>query len=77
MNMSSLLAVSYTHLDVYKRQALARDRHGKVKESELKWYLRATKFDVGIAMLVAGSVNIAMLVLAATTLSSSQGIESF
>ena len=56
---------------------MARDRHGKVKESELKWYLRATKFDVGIAMLVAGSVNIAMLVLAATTLSSSQGIESF
>jgi manganese transport protein len=62
---------------VYLHSALARDRHGKVKESELKWYLRATKFDVGIAMLVAGSVNIAMLVLAATTLSSSQGIESF
>ncbi len=62
---------------VYLHSALARDRHGKVKQSELKQYLRATKFDVGIAMLVAGSVNIAMLVLAATKLGGKQGIESF
>jgi manganese transport protein len=62
---------------VYLHSALARDRHGKVPKNELPSYLRATKFDVGIAMVVAGSVNIAMLLLAASALSGQPGIESF
>ncbi len=62
---------------VYLHSALARDRHGKVLKNELPGYLRATKFDVGIAMVVAGSVNIAMLLLAASALSGQPGIESF
>lgn len=62
---------------VYLHSALARDRHGKVAKRELASYLRATKFDVGIAMVVAGSVNIAMLLLAASALNGQTGIESF
>ena len=54
---------------VYLHSALARDRHGKVKRAELRQYLRATKIDVVLAMAIAGTVNIAMLVLAASTLS--------
>ncbi len=54
---------------VYLHSALARDRHGKVKRLELQRYLRATKVDVVLAMAIAGTVNVAMLVLAAATLS--------
>ena len=62
---------------VYLHSALARDRHGKVNESELSRYLRATKIDVGVAMLIAGSVNISMLLLAASALRGNVAVESF
>jgi manganese transport protein len=58
---------------VYLHSALARDRHGKVQPVLLKKYLKATRFDVGFAMLFAGSVNIAMIILAASAL---RGVES-
>jgi len=61
---------------VYLHSALARDRHGKVKATELRHYLRMTRIDVGVAMVVAGSVNIAMLVLAASTFQGMQGVDS-
>jgi manganese transport protein len=53
---------------VYLHSALARDRHGKVPLKQLRHFLKITRVDVGIAMVVAGSVNIAMLVLAASAL---------
>jgi len=53
---------------VYLHSALTRDRHGKVPSDRLKHFLRVTRVDVGMAMVVAGSVNIAMLVLAAAAL---------
>ncbi|MEP6710122.1 MAG: Nramp family divalent metal transporter, partial [Candidatus Saccharibacteria bacterium] len=53
---------------VYLHSALARDRHGKVETSLVKKYLKITRIDVGIAMVLAGGVNILMLVLAATAL---------
>ncbi len=61
---------------VYLHSALARDRYGVVRPSALKSYLRATKIDVTLAMVIAGTVNIAMLVLAATALAG-QPTESF
>lgn len=61
---------------VYLHSALARDRHGKVKESLVKKYLKITRIDVGIAMLFAGSVNIAMLVLSASALQGLPGTDS-
>ncbi len=53
---------------VYLHSALARDRHGKSEGKELRSLLKATGVDVGLAMVLAGSVNIAMLVLAASAL---------
>lgn len=61
---------------VYLHSALARDRHGKVKTSLVKDYLRITRIDVGIAMVFAGGVNISMLVLAATALQGQADTES-
>lgn len=61
---------------VYLHSSLARDRHGKIQPTLLKTYLKATRIDVMIAMLFAGSVNIAMVVLAATTLRGVPGADT-
>jgi len=53
---------------IYLHSALSRDRHGKVSKKDLAGLLRATRFDVGAAMVVAGAVNISMLLLAAAAL---------
>lgn len=61
---------------IYLHSALARDRHGKVEDSLIKRYLKVTRIDVGIAMVFAGGVNIAMLVLAATALQGQQNTDT-
>ena len=61
---------------VYLHSALARDRHGKSEKKELRELLRATKIDVGLAMVLAGSVNISMLLLAASALRGEPGTDS-
>lgn len=53
---------------VYLHSALSRDRHGKLSGDSLRRILHATRIDVVVAMLLAGSVNIAMLLLAAGVL---------
>jgi manganese transport protein len=54
---------------IYVHSALARDRHGRGTSVEhRRALLRATKLDVGIALGIAGVVNIAMLLLAARNL---------
>jgi len=53
---------------IYLHSALARDRHGKVEENKLRSLLKATRIDVGIAMMIAGSINVTMLLLAASAL---------
>lgn len=54
---------------VYLHSALARDRHGQPDAgAPRRRLLRATRYDVGLAMLVAGAVNLAMLLVAATNL---------
>lgn len=59
---------------VYLHSALARDRHGRPDEGAPRRHLlRATRYDVCLAMLVAGAVNLAMLLVAATNL---QGVEN-
>lgn len=59
---------------VYLHSGLARDRHGHPGPGEpRRALLRITRWDVGIAMLVAGAVNLSMLLVAATNL---QGIEN-
>lgn len=61
---------------VYLHSALSRDRHGRLTGKRLHEVLRATKIDVGLAMVLAGSVNIAMLVLAASVLRGNSGAET-
>lgn len=54
---------------IYVHSSLARDRHGVRAESqEVTRLLTVTKWDVGAALALAGSVNIAMLLLAASSL---------
>jgi manganese transport protein len=58
---------------VYLHSGLARDRHGQPEAgAPRRRLLRITRYDVGLAMLVAGAVNLAMLLVAATNL---QGME--
>jgi manganese transport protein len=59
---------------VYLHSGLARDRHGQPEAgTERRRMLRITRYDVGIAMVVAGAVNLAMLLVAATNL---QGVDN-
>lgn len=54
---------------VYLHSAIARDKHKiLLSKTKLEKLLRATKIDVGLAMVFAGTVNIAMLLLAASAL---------
>jgi manganese transport protein len=51
---------------VYLHSGLARDRHGHPSPGpERRRLLRVTRLDVGLAMVVAGAVNVAMLLVAA------------
>ncbi|QFU92326.1 Nramp family divalent metal transporter [Amycolatopsis sp. YIM 10] len=61
---------------VYLHSGLARDRHGRVEGERRTRLLKATKFDVGLAMLLAGAVNLSMVLLAATTLRGREGVDS-
>ncbi|CAJ1494457.1 Nramp family divalent metal transporter [[Mycobacterium] kokjensenii] len=54
---------------VYLHSGLARDRHGHPEPGpRRRRLLRVTRWDVGLAMLVAGALNLAMLVVAAGNL---------
>ena len=62
---------------VYLHSGLARDRHGRPAEgAPRRRLLRATRYDVGLAMLVAGAVNLAMLLVAATNLQGMNDTDS-
>ena len=62
---------------VYLHSGLARDRHGHPEAGAPRArLLRATRWDVGIAMLVAGAVNMAMLLIAATNLQGRDDTDS-
>ncbi len=53
---------------VYLHSALVRDRHGRADQHCAAPTLRGIRLDVTLAMIVAGAVNIGMLLLAASTL---------
>jgi manganese transport protein len=69
---------------VYLHSALARDRFGQAHHlslaapdpSRISRLLAATRLDVGVAMVVAGGVNIAMLLLAASALRGDEGTDT-
>jgi manganese transport protein len=61
---------------VYLHSGLVRDRHGLPDVTTRRRLLRATRADVGLAMLLAGAVNLGMLLLAATNLQGQTGVDS-
>ena len=62
---------------VYLHSGLARDRHGHpAAGADRTRLLRATRWDVGLAMLVAGTVNLALLLVAATNLRGRDGTDT-
>ncbi|PYY51655.1 Nramp family divalent metal transporter [Curtobacterium sp. MCBD17_023] len=74
---ASMLGATVMPHAVYLHSALARDRHGDVPAGpERHRVLVATRWDVGLALVVAGGVNISMLVLAAATLQGVDGTDS-
>ncbi|MFC9993551.1 Nramp family divalent metal transporter [Nocardia sp. NPDC127526] len=62
---------------VYLHSGLARDRHGNPEAGPIRArLLRITRIDVGLAMLLAGTVNLAMLLMAASTLRGREDVDS-
>lgn len=62
---------------IYLHSSLTRDRHGvSADPGRLARLLRATRWDVVTALVVAGSVNIAMLLLAASALPGVPGTDT-
>lgn len=73
---ASMLGATVMPHAIYVHSALARDRHGNPGNGDLRRLLRATRSDVLASMLVAGAVNIAMLLLAAGSLPGTAGTDS-
>ncbi|MDR1294312.1 MAG: Nramp family divalent metal transporter [Bifidobacteriaceae bacterium] len=74
---ASMLGATVMPHAVYLHSSLTRDRHGHAPDpAERRHLLRATRWDVATALVIAGGVNIAMLALAATTLRGVDGTDS-
>jgi manganese transport protein len=74
---ASMLGATVMPHAIYVHSALARDRHGRAETVDARVrLLRATRWDVIIALSVAGLVNIGMLLLAAANLRGVAGTET-
>jgi len=61
---------------VYLHSGLSRDRHGHPAAQQRSRLLRSTRIDVGVAMVLAGAVNLGLLLLAATNLQGKTGVDT-
>ncbi len=74
---ASMLGATVMPHAIYLHSGLARDRHGaSTDRRRITRLLRATRTDVVIALVIAGSVNIAMLLLAASSLRGVAGTDT-
>lgn len=74
---TSMLGATVMPHVIYLHSALARDRYGLTDDpGRIRQLLRATRWDVGGALFVAGAVNISMLLLAASALRGIEGTDS-
>jgi manganese transport protein len=74
---ASVLGATVMPHAIYVHSALARDRHGRaVGAAQTSRLLRITKWDVAIALTLAGVVNVGMLLLAATNLRGVHGTDT-
>ncbi|MFT4157572.1 MAG: Nramp family divalent metal transporter [Microbacterium sp.] len=85
---ASILGATIMPHAIYAHSALARDRFGsswtrgeatdaaRTEPSRIRLLLTATRWDVTIAMVIAGSVNLCILLLAAANLANVSGTDS-
>ncbi len=74
---ASMLGATVMPHAIYLHSSLARDRHGFTQSAAmLKRLLKATRWDVLLALFLAGGVNIAMLLLAASSLPGVEGTDT-
>lgn len=83
---ASILGATIMPHAIYAHSSLARDRFGsagqpheeaaRTETSRIRRLLTATRWDVSIAMVVAGSVNLGILLLAAANLAGVDGTDS-
>ena len=74
---ASMLGATVMPHAIYVHSALARDRHGAAERGEpTSLLLRATKLDVGVALGIAGVINLGMLLLAAVNLQGVAGTDT-
>lgn len=74
---ASMLGATVMPHAIYLHSSLARDRHGIERDPvRLSRLLRATRWDVVLALVVAGGVNLSMLLLAAASLPGVAGTDS-
>ncbi|WP_299039696.1 Nramp family divalent metal transporter [uncultured Pseudokineococcus sp.] len=73
---ASMLGATVMPHAIYLHSALARDHHGVVDPSRRHAVLAATRLDVVTALVLAGVVNIAMLLLAASSLRGAAGTDT-
>lgn len=74
---ASMLGATVMPHAIYLHSSLSPDRHGtRLSGARLKQLLQMHRWDVGLALVVAGSVNIAMLLLAASALQGVDGTDT-
>lgn len=74
---ASMLGATVMPHAIYVHSALSRDRFGRAPdESARSGLLRATRWDVGAALTLAGTVNIGLLLLAAANLRGVEGTDT-
>lgn len=73
---ASMLGATVMPHAIYVHSALARDRHGRATDDSRKGLLRTMKWDVVLALGLAGVVNIGMLLLAAVNLGGIEGTDT-
>ena len=74
---ASMLGATVMPHAIYVHSALSRDRFGRAPAPEQRaGLLRATRWDVGAALTLAGTVNIGLLLLAAANLRGVEGTDT-
>ncbi|WP_432496646.1 Nramp family divalent metal transporter [Kineococcus gypseus] len=73
---ASMLGATVMPHAIYLHSAVARDHHGAVAAADTRRVLRATRLDVAGALVLAGVVNISMLLLAASALRGVEGTDT-
>lgn len=78
---ASMLGATVMPHAIYLHSSLSRDRHRPVgqpapSQARIALLVKSTKWDVAVALTVAGAVNVGMLLLAASTLYGVSGTET-